>query len=93
MKELMNLMASLSALSKDERISVWHIDLYMAIVLLWNKNDFLNPIPVSRRKLMKLSHLGSIVTYHKCIKELKDFGYIEYLPSYHPGNGSLICLR
>lgn len=85
-------MNSISALSKDDRINVQHIGLFIAIVQLWNNNGFVNPIPVSRRKLMALSHLGSIVTYHKCIKELTDFGYIDYQPSYHPKKGSLVIL-
>jgi replication initiation and membrane attachment protein DnaB len=92
MKELSILMDSLSKLSKDIRIGSRHLSLYMAMVQLWHKNNLVNPVPVSRRKLLALSHIGSIVTYHKYIKELEDFGYIKYQPSYHPRKGSLIVL-
>ena len=42
---------------------------------------------------MKLAHIGSIATYHKCIKQLKEFGYLEYFPSYDPSLGSQIYLN
>jgi hypothetical protein len=42
---------------------------------------------------MRLSHIRSIATYHKVIKELHAFGYIIYKPSYRPKNGSTISLR
>ncbi len=42
---------------------------------------------------MRLSHIHSIATYHKVIKELHAFGYINYKPSYHPKKGSTISLR
>jgi hypothetical protein len=41
---------------------------------------------------MDHSRIGSIVTYHKKIKELKAWGYIEYTPSCHPKKGSKIIL-
>ncbi|MFT3919191.1 hypothetical protein [Cloacibacterium sp.] len=31
-------------------------------------------------------------TYHKCIKELQNFGYIEYIQSFNPYKGSLVNL-
>ena len=41
---------------------------------------------------MSLSHIRSIATYHKVIKELQAFGYIIYKPSFHPKKGSTISL-
>lgn len=41
---------------------------------------------------MHFSRIKSIATYHKCLKELMDFGYISYEPSYHPVNASSIWL-
>lgn len=42
---------------------------------------------------MRLAHISSIVTYHKCIKDLEMLGYIHYHPSYHPSLGSKVFLR
>lgn len=32
-------------------------------------------------------------TYHKCINDLQAFGIINYIPSYHPVLGSLVCMN
>ena len=43
--------------------------------------------------MMRLSKISALGTYHKCIKQLQDFGYIEYLPSFNPYKGSLVNLH
>jgi hypothetical protein len=77
----------------DERISYPHIVLYMALFQCWNENEFINPILISRTKIMKLSKINSKSTYHKYMKDLTDFGYINYFPSYHPVLGTTINLN
>jgi hypothetical protein len=79
-------------LSSDTRVTVWHISLYMSLFYLWQKEGLKNPFQVSRRSLMKLSHIKSFVTYHKCIRQLTEFGYIIYEPSYDPFIGSRVSL-
>ena len=41
---------------------------------------------------MKVSKISSKATYHKCIKELNDWQYLKYKPSYNPFKGSLVYL-
>lgn len=84
---------SLAALSRDERVTVWHMGMYSAMLQLWYEGNFNNPVSITRRKILARSHIGNIVTYHKCIKELVLFGYIRYQPSYHPSKGSLVYLN
>jgi hypothetical protein len=83
----------LFALSKDERVTVWHMAALLGIIQLSKVNDLTAPIYISRKKVMELSHINNFVTYHKCIKELQELGYIKYHPSYHPGIGSKIFLQ
>jgi hypothetical protein len=90
--DLKKAMVSLAAVCLDERINVWHISAYTAIIQLWYKGGFTNPVFITRKKIMELSHIGSIATYHKCIRELEHYGYIRYEPSYHPLVGSKISL-
>ena len=33
---------------------------------------------------MALSHIKTLPSYHKYFKQLQDFDYIKYTPSYHP---------
>lgn len=73
----------------DRRISVGHLAIVIAIITLAKEDNA--PVFISRRIVMKLAHIKSIVTYHKLIKELQKFGYIDYIPSYHPGIRSRVC--
>lgn len=77
---------------EDSRLNPTHISLYLALFQFWNLNHFQNPISISRNEMMKLSKIAALGTYHKCIKDLQDFGYIEYLPSFNPYKGSLVNL-
>lgn len=79
-------------ISIDERLNPTHISLYMALFQMWNINRFINPISISRNEMMRLSKIYSNATYHKCIRELHEFAYIQYIPSYNPFKGSLIHL-
>ena len=79
-------------LLNDKRLSVCHCSIYIALILLWNKNEQANPFPVSRKGIMELAKVQSIVTYHKCIGQLEAYGYIRYNPSYSYYNRSTIYL-
>lgn len=79
-------------IQQDERLNPTHISLYIALFQFWNLNHFQNPISISRNEMMKLSKISAFGTYHKCIKELQIFGYIEYIPSFNPYKGSLVNL-
>ncbi|WP_255486947.1 hypothetical protein [Mucilaginibacter sp. SP1R1] len=79
-------------MAADQRISVWHFSIYMCLFHIWLLNGRVNPVSISRRQIMKQAHIGSIVTYHKCIRQLKDYGYIIYEPSYNPFIGSYVSL-
>lgn len=41
---------------------------------------------------MEISKIGSANTYTRCLKELHQFGYIKYSPSFSPIKGSLVDL-
>ena len=65
----------------DERLYAFHISLYMALFQLWNKNRFKLPICIYRDTVMGLSKIGSTHTYYKCLHELQEWNYLEYIPS------------
>jgi hypothetical protein len=64
----------------------------MALLILWEKNSFPNSFIISRKQLMVISKIGSYTTYHKCIKQLEEFGYIKYHPTYNSFVGTSVCL-
>jgi len=75
----------LSKLENDARLNVWHFALLTAIMLLGTKQKQYKVINVIRKRLMSLSHIKTIPSYHKYLKELQELGIIKYTPSYHPG--------
>ncbi|MEP0938186.1 MAG: hypothetical protein ABJQ84_01590 [Ekhidna sp.] len=76
----------------DDRLQSNHISLYLALFQFWNINRFQTPIIIIREELMRLSKIGSANTYTKCIKQLDEWGYIRYEPSYNPMQGSRVHL-
>jgi SOS-response transcriptional repressor LexA len=80
-------------IASEETIYPTHISLYLALFQSWNVNRFKNPIAISRDEMMKTSRIASKATYHKCIKELQNMGFIDYLPSYNPYAGSEVILH
>lgn len=79
-------------ISQDDRLNPTHISLYVSLFQFWNACRFHNPISISRNEVMKVSKICSKATYHKCIRELNDYGYLSYQPSYNPFKGSLVYL-
>lgn len=77
---------------KDHRLNPTHISIYMAIFQFWNLNRFKNPLSISRSEIMGLSKVSSKNTYHKVMKELHQYGYFRYDPSYHPLRGSWVYM-
>jgi hypothetical protein len=76
----------------DDRLNPTHISMYMSLFQIWNLNRFNNPISISRSEMMKVSKIHAKATYHKVIKDLHEFGFIKYRPSYNPFKGSEIDL-
>lgn len=77
----------------DKRLTCWHISLLYAILALAITQGKRKAIKVSRSKIMALSHINTLPTYHKYFKDLQVLGYISYRPSYHPGFRSEVDLR
>lgn len=79
------IMDYVATFEKDARLNVWHISLLNAILYLGYRQGDNKIIRVSRSKIMSLSHINTLPTYHKYFKQLQEMGYIKYKPSYHPG--------
>ena len=65
------------------RLNATHISLYLALFQFWNLNYFQNLSSISRHEIIKLSKVAAFGTYHKRIKDLKNFAHFEYLPSFN----------
>lgn len=92
MNYIKQLTAVFEKFTKDDRLNPTHISLYLALFQYWNLSRFSNTISISRNEIMQLSKIGSKVTYHKCIKELHYWSYLEYCPSHNPFKGSTVMM-
>jgi len=79
-------------LSQDNRLTSSHVSLYLALLIVWEQNSFANSFNITRKKLMCISKIASFTTYHKCIKQLEEYGYIKYSPNFNPVTGSKVFL-
>ncbi|HCN84320.1 MAG TPA: hypothetical protein DIT07_11980 [Sphingobacteriaceae bacterium] len=89
-KEIVAYTALVRRMGKDPCLFATHVSLFTAMFVCWQRNGFVQPFSVCRRELMVFSKIASVATYHKCIRDLDNNGYISYQPSYHPKTGSLI---
>ncbi|MFC4163877.1 hypothetical protein ACFOWU_09440 [Epilithonimonas zeae] len=75
---------------EDHRFYPTHIALYIVLLRYWQMNHCQNSFRIYREEVMKLSKIKSIATYHKCIKDLNDAGFIVYSPSFNTYRGTLV---
>lgn len=78
--------------TRDDNLNPTHISLYVSLFQFWNVQRFKNPISISRDEVMRVSKICSKATYHKCMKDLHNFSYLHYDPSFNPYRGSLVTL-
>lgn len=90
MNYIKHLTAYFDHVVNDHSLNPTHISLYIALFQFWNLNRFQNPISITRDEVMRISKICSKATYHKCVRELHEKGYIIYEPSYNPFKGSLV---
>lgn len=80
MESLTSLANFFKAIENDYRISITHIGLYAALLQFRLDKGFINPVQAYRYEIMRIAKITGPVTYHKCIRELHEYGYIHYLP-------------
>ncbi len=85
-----HLQSAFEAFAEDERLTPWHVSMYYALFHSWNASKFQNPISINRTEMMQYSKIGSVNTYSKCLRQLHEWGYIQYEPSKSPLRGSKV---
>ena len=80
------------AIEDDPRVNSRHVSLYVSLFQFWIKKDLENPLELFSREVMVLCKISASSTYHKTLRDLHAFGYIQYEPSFNHSKGSIICL-
>ena len=78
------------AIEKDGRISMTHIAIYAALLQYRIGKGYINPVQVFSWEIMRIAKISAATTYHKCVRELSEYGYITYEPSFKRNKGSRI---
>lgn len=83
-----------SAIENDCRISITHIGIYAALLKFRMDKGWgiKKPIEAFSYEIMHIAKISGANTYHKYIRELNEFGYIKYEPSYKNNQRSRIYL-
>jgi len=83
MDQIKSLSDFLNAIADDPRINNTHISIYVALLKTWHDHEYENPISVFGSEVMRVAKISASATYHKSIKQLHEYGYIKYIPSYN----------
>ncbi|MCK9639202.1 MAG: hypothetical protein M0R39_04775 [Prolixibacteraceae bacterium] len=90
METLNPLSGFFSAIEKDYRIIITHIGIYAALLQYRQEQGFANPVTAFSYDIMHIAKISAPATYHKCVRELSEYGYIRYVPSFKRNQGSRI---
>ncbi|MBC7886668.1 MAG: hypothetical protein H7Z13_02180 [Ferruginibacter sp.] len=86
------LISFIESVKEDPRINMAHISLYASLVSYWYANGQANPLCVFSRDIMPACKISGAATYHRSIRELHEYGYIKYVPSFNHFLGSLVYI-
>ena len=79
-----------SAIENDYRISITHIGIYAALLQFRMDKGFINPIEAFSYEIMPIAKITACYTYHRCIRQLHEYGYIKYEPCFKHNQRSKI---
>jgi len=89
---IVHMNAIFESFNTDLRIKQGHITLYFAFFQKWNREFFKDKLTINSALIMDSAKIRSKTTYHNYLKDLSDWGYLHYFPSYHPARGSIVKL-
>ncbi len=90
MESLKLLSGFFESIEKDFRIGSTHIAVFAALVQFWMEKGMVNPIQAYSIEIQKIAKIMSPKTYHKCVRELHEYGYLFYVPTKNKNRRSSI---
>ncbi|SIN78812.1 hypothetical protein [Algoriphagus halophilus] len=80
-------------IDRDPRICLSHIGLFSVLLYLREEHGGMEPFPIKREDLMKAAKISSTTTYFRIIRELHEYGYIDYYPTFNRMSLSQVKIR
>jgi hypothetical protein len=78
---------------EDPRIGPNHISLFAGLVKTYKDQGGKSRVYVFRKDLASICKLNGTTTFHKTIRELHEYGYITYTPSYNHFIGNMVTIN
>lgn len=82
MKEVPEITGFMGRAASDARLGPMHLSLYLAILYCWLQQGGKGPVRVKGKELMALAKIGGPTPYYRTLRDLHEFGYIVYVPSF-----------
>ncbi|MDX5421861.1 MAG: hypothetical protein LPK07_13460 [Hymenobacteraceae bacterium] len=92
MEQVQVLLRFFTAALHDPRIGTSHIALYVAFYQRWVKEGSGAPVLAYSHEMMPVAKICSSATYHRVLRELDAYGYLQYEPSFSRLRRSRVCL-
>lgn len=86
------LLGFFEGIARDPRISCGHIGIYAALLRCWAGQQYRQPLEVFSHQVIGLAKVSSRDTYFRYVKQLDEYGYIRYEPSFSRKHPSTIYL-
>ena len=90
MDQLNPLTQFFKAIEKDQRIRITPIGIFAALLQFRTAAGYSNSIKAYRHEIMQIAKISGPVTCHRYIRDLNDYGYINYLPKRDRNQKSII---
>ena len=92
MKEVRAITDFMERAENDSRLGPMHVSLYLAILYCWLRQGGSGAVRVSGKELMPLAKIGGPTPMYKSLRQLHEYEYIEYEPSFNPMEKSRVYL-
>jgi hypothetical protein len=84
MSEIPDIALFMEQIRMDPRIGPLHISLYLAIFYCWRLQGGNDVVEFTGKELMPIAKIAGGTPFYRCIKQLHEYGYIRYEPSFNP---------
>jgi hypothetical protein len=78
------------AIENDFRIGTSHIAIFAALLQFRASKDYINPISAYSIEIQSIAKVMSPKTYHRCMRDLDNYGYLVYVPTKNKNKRSSI---
>lgn len=93
MERMEDLLADfMKAIRKDPRVCLAHIGVFSVLLNIREEYEGAWTFPINREVIMEAAKISSTATYAKIIRQLHEYGYINYQPTFNKMKQSMVSI-